>query len=220
MLDSLESDKEDHICMLQSFVQAASPNPPGETAAAAAVLADYLASRNIPFELITPKPGCPNLVSEFQGGRGAGPRVVLNGHIDVFPVSSDTAGWERDPWSGDIVDGRIHGRGVVDMKSGTASLVIAYAYLYERRDQLKGSVALCAVSDEETGGKWGTKYLIDKDKTRWGGDVMLSAEPSGGTIRFSEKGTLRLTGTLKTRAAHGAYLNLRCVIYLVQINKY
>ena len=122
-----------------------------------------------------------------QGSRGPGPRVVLNGHIDVFPVG-DAAGWERDPWSGDVADGRIHGRGVVDMKSGTASLVIAYAYLYQRREFLHGSVVLSVVSDEETGGKWGTVYLIQQDRQRWGGDVMLSTEPAGcGTIRFSEK---------------------------------
>ncbi|KAM0810222.1 putative Peptidase M20 dimerization domain-containing protein [Seiridium cardinale] len=208
LIDALESGKEGQISLLQALVKAASPNPPGDTTAAASVLAAYLTSKKIPYELITSKPGCANLVSEFQGGKGSGPRVVLNGHIDVFPVGSDTSGWERDPWSGDRADGRIHGRGVVDMKSGMTSLIIAYAHLYERREHLKGSIALCAVADEETGGKWGTKYLLQQDKARWGGDVMLTAEPTGRTIRFSEKGTLRLEGVVKTRGAHGAYLNL------------
>ncbi|KAJ9141809.1 putative Acetylornithine deacetylase [Pleurostoma richardsiae] len=208
LLQALDSDKESQVKLLQAFVRAASPNPPGDTEAAAAVLVDYLSSRGIHSELITPQPGRPNIVSEFVGGKGPGPRVVLNGHIDVFPVGDDTSGWTRDPWSGDVADGRIHGRGVVDMKSGTASLVIAYAYLYEKREFLHGSVALCAVSDEETGGKFGTKYLIQQNKARWGGDVMLSAEPSGQTIRFSEKGTLRLSGSIRTKGAHGAYLNL------------
>jgi acetylornithine deacetylase/succinyl-diaminopimelate desuccinylase-like protein len=95
------------------------------------------------------------------------------------------------------------------MKSGTASLVIAFAALYEQREELRGSVVLCAVSDEETGGRWGTQYLIKQDRERWGGDVMLSSEPSGMTIRFSEKGTLRISGVVRTKGAHGAYLNLR-----------
>ena len=95
------------------------------------------------------------------------------------------------------------------MKSGTASLTAAYAHLWAMRDSLRGSVALCLVSDEETGGRWGTKYLIQQDRDRWGGDVMLTAEPTGQTIRFSEKGTLRLSGSVKTKSAHGAYLNLR-----------
>ncbi|KAL4894156.1 hypothetical protein BDV59DRAFT_175928 [Aspergillus ambiguus] len=207
LLRELDSAKHNQIALLRSFVQAASPNPPGNTEAAAAILTNYLTRKSIPFDVIEPQRGSPNIVSEFQGGKGTGPRVVLNGHIDVFPVGN-TTGWTYDPYSGNIENGRIHGRGVVDMKSGTASLVIAYAALYERRELLKGSVALCAVSDEETGGRWGTQYLIKQDRLRWRGDVMLSAEPTGQTIRFSEKGTLRFSGVVVTRGAHGAYLNL------------
>ncbi|KAG7414548.1 Succinyl-diaminopimelate desuccinylase [Fusarium oxysporum f. sp. rapae] len=95
------------------------------------------------------------------------------------------------------------------MKSETASLIIAYAILYERHHLLSGSVALCAVDDEETGGKRGTEYLIEQDKHRWGGDLMLCAEPGGlEIIRFAEKGTLRLTCTVKTKDALGPYLHL------------
>lgn len=209
LLDALEADKHSQIQLLQAFVRAASPNPPGNTTAAAKVLTQYLSDLNIPYAIIEPQQGLPNVVSEFQGGKGPGPRVVLNGHIDVFPVADDTSGWKRDPWSGDVEHGRVHGRGVVDMKSGTASLVIAYAYLYTRKEYLRGSVAFCAVSDEETGGRWGTGFIIKQDQERWGGDVMLSAEPTGQTIRFSEKGTLRLFGSVATKGALGAYLNLR-----------
>ncbi|KAI7771541.1 hypothetical protein LZL87_011744 [Fusarium oxysporum] len=149
-----------------------------------------------------------NQTSFLEKRKRPGPRVVLNGHVDVFPVG-DGSGWSRDPWSGDIVDGRLHGRGVVDMKSETASLIIAYAILYERHHLLSGSVALCAVDDEETGGKRGTEYLIEQDKHRWGGDLMLCAEPGSlEIIRFAEKGTLRLTCTVKTKDALGPYLHL------------
>lgn len=210
MLQALDTTKDTQITLLQTFVRIPSPNPPGQTTTAAGILTSFLSNKNIPFDIIEPQAGQPNIVSEFQGGLGPGPRVVLNGHIDVFPVAADTRdNWDRDPWSGDIVDDRIHGRGVVDMKSGTASLVIAYAHLYQNRQHLKGSVSLCAVSDEETGGQWGTKYLLQQDLEKWGGDVMLSTEPVGcNSIRFSEKGTLRMTCTVHTRGAHGAYLNL------------
>lgn len=209
LLKALDADKQGQIDLLQAFIQAPSPNPPGDTAAAAAVLTNYLSSNGVPFNVIDPRNNnTPNIVSDFEGSLGPGPRVVLNGHIDVFPVG-DGKGWKRDPWSGDVEGDRIHGRGVVDMKSGTASLLVAYTYLYQRRAFMTGSVALCLVSDEETGGKWGTKYLLEQDKKRWGGDVMLSAEPGNcSTIRFAEKGTLRLSVTVKTKGAHGAYLNL------------
>lgn len=209
LLKALDADRQKHLDLLQAFIQAPSPNPPGDTTLAAAVLTNYLSSNGVPFDIIDPRGDLnPNIVCDFQGGLGPGPRVVLNGHIDVFPVG-DGGGWTRNPWSGDIEGDRIHGRGVVDMKSGTASLLIAYTYLYKRREFMAGSVALCLVSDEETGGKWGTKYLIEQDRTRWGGDVMLSAEPGNcSTIRFAEKGTLRISVTVRTKGAHGAYLNL------------
>ncbi|KAG4288178.1 hypothetical protein FPRO06_05830 [Fusarium proliferatum] len=208
-LQALAADEHNQTSFLQKFVQAASPNPPGDTIKATALIGGYLSSKNIPYEFVDVNgDGKVNVISDFEGGKGPGPRVVLNGHVDVFPVG-DGSGWSRDPWSGDIVDGRLHGRGVVDMKSGTASLIIAYAFLYERRHLLSGSVALCAVADEETGGKWGTKYLIEQDKHRWGGDLMLCAEPGGlETIRFAEKGTLRLTCAVKTKGALGPYLHL------------
>lgn len=212
LINAIKADQASQLELLQRLVRAKSPNPPGDTTAAARVLTDYLTDRGIPYEVITVQAGCPNVVSEFVGGQpgsNSGPRVVLNGHIDVFPVGEDTSDWTRDPWSGDVVDGRVCGRGVVDMKSGTASLAVAYAHLWAMRDSLRGSVALCIVSDEETGGRLGTKHLIQLDRDRWGGDVMLTAEPTGQTIRFSEKGTLRLSGIVKTKSAHGAYLNLR-----------
>jgi acetylornithine deacetylase/succinyl-diaminopimelate desuccinylase-like protein len=90
------------------------------------------------------------------------------------------------------------------MKAGTIASVVAYTYLFKYREQLGGSVALCAVSDEETGGKFGTRFLLEDE--RWRGDVMINAEPAGtGTIRFAEKGTLRLTFKVRTEGAHGAY---------------
>lgn len=145
---------------------------------------------------------------------------MLNGHLDHFPVDeNDRGSWHRDPYSGDIDpededqvdDGlrKIHGRGVVDMKAGTAAAVIVFVALYELREQLKGSVALCVVSDEETGGKFGTKWLLEQNRRRWGGDCMISGEPGGlGTIRFAEKGSLRATVSVRATGGHGAYLHL------------
>lgn len=90
------------------------------------------------------------------------------------------------------------------MKSGLAASTIAYTDLHRYRSHLSGSAALCAVSDEEAGGKYGTKYLLEDP--RWRSDCMINPEPGGrGTIRFAEKGTLRLTFEVRTEGAHGAY---------------
>ena len=156
-------------------------------------------------EVVAPNPTMPNIVSEFSGG-AEGERLIFNGHIDVFPVG-DAAGWSSDPWSGEHRNGRVHGRGTVDMKAGTAASIIAYTYLRRFKEHLRGSVGLTVVSDEETGGHFGAKYLLDSDP-RWLGDCMLNGEPGGlNSIRFAEKGTLRLTFEVKTPGAHGAYVH-------------
>lgn len=114
LLKAVEADQQSHISFLQAFAQAPSPNPPGDTVAAADVLIRYLRDQGIEPEIISPQANNPNVVSDFTCAE-EGPRLIMNGHIDVFPVG-DADQWERDPWSGDIVDGRLHGRGVVDMK--------------------------------------------------------------------------------------------------------
>jgi len=212
LLAAIEADKESQIAFLQALIRAPSPNPPGDTTHAAEAVRNYLHDRGVPTRTIGPKAHLPNIVSDFNGLQGPGPRVIMNGHMDVFPVAAgDSDNWKHGPWSGFNDGTHIFGRGAVDMKAGTAASCIAYSYLHERRKYLKGSLALTAVSDEETGGKWGSRWLLDQGRQEgsWRGDCMINAEPSGlQSIRFSEKGTLRLTFTIRTPGAHGAYLHL------------
>jgi succinyl-diaminopimelate desuccinylase len=205
LLAAIDNDRAELVDFLRQLVRAPSPNPPGDTRAAADVVRSFLAGRDIEATVIAPRAEMPNVVSEFEGN-APGERLILNGHLDVFPVG-DAEGWDRDPWSGDLDDGNVHGRGTCDMKAGTAASVIAFTYLHRVRDRLRGSLGLTAVSDEETGGRFGSRWLLEND-TRWLGDCVLNAEPSGlGTIRFAEKGTLRLTFTIRTAGAHGAYVH-------------
>jgi acetylornithine deacetylase/succinyl-diaminopimelate desuccinylase-like protein len=206
LIAELDAAREEHVAFLQAFLRAPSPNPPGDTRTAADVVSAYLSGHGIDPVTIAPQPQMPNVVADCTGGRGEGRRLVLNGHIDVFPVG-DAGGWTRDPWSGALDAGAVHGRGATDMKSGTAASIIAFRTLHARRAAWSGSLGLTAVSDEETGGRWGSLFLLQSDP-RWRGDCMLNAEPGGlGTIRFAEKGTLRLTFTVRTAGAHGAYLH-------------
>jgi acetylornithine deacetylase/succinyl-diaminopimelate desuccinylase-like protein len=244
-LKAIEADRDQHVALLQKFIQAPSPNPPGDTGEAAQVLITYLNEHGVETEIVAPQgPERPNVVSEFEvtvadGDDGSGSkhddeqvRVIMNGHLDVFPVDETRSDrWSHGgPWSGHC-DGRyVFGRGGVDMKAGTAASAIAFAYLNRHRRHLgrrrgaaaaaaaaavgnqparpKASVALTLVSDEETGGKFGSRYLLETDP-KWRGTVMINAEPGGlQSIRFGEKGTLRMTFTVVTRGVHGAYTHL------------
>jgi succinyl-diaminopimelate desuccinylase len=148
----------------------------------------------------------PNIVATFTGGK-LGRHLALNGHMDVFPVG-DGDGWSQDPWGGALIDDRIYGRGACDMKCGTTASIFTFLYLHALRDELHGRLTLSAVSDEETFGPWGARYLFEHHPEAIG-DCCLNGEPSSPwTVRFGEKGPLWLEFTVHTQGAHGAYTHL------------
>ncbi len=204
ILSWIEEDRDELLAFLSKFVSIPSPNPPGDTRECAAWLLGRLKQEGVPVEIRSAKDHLPNVVGSFQGGK-AGRHLVLNGHIDVFPEGSRES-WSRDPWSGEIADGKLHGRGVADMKCGTAASIWTYIYLHRLREELGGRLTLTCVSDEETGGTWGAKWLIEQFGEEFRGDCMLNGEPSvPSMVRFGEKGTLRIVVEIETPGAHAAY---------------
>ena len=206
LLGWIERDSDLLIDFLSQFVQAKSPNPPGDTREAMAHIRKTLDGESFDYRIIDPKPEFPNLVASFEGAT-PGKHLVLNGHIDVFPVA-DHETWDHGAWSGAVVEGKIWGRGSADMKCGTTSSIFTYIYLHRMKERLKGKLTLTAVSDEETFGPWGARYLMEHHPEVQG-DCCLNAEPSSAfSIRFGEKGPLWLKFTVRTAGAHGAYTHL------------
>ena len=204
LLGWIEGERERQVSLLRSLTRIDTSNPPGDTRAAADLVAGFLAAEGIGCRTEAPCPEMPNLISTFAG-RGAGRHLVLNGHLDVFPPG-DPAAWSRDPFSGDLEDGRIHGRGAVDMNCGTIALLFAHAYLHRLRNELPGRVTLTVVSDEETGGRWGSGWLTERCGDEVLGDCVLNTEPSGlGTVRFGEKSMLWFRFTVEGPGGHSAY---------------
>ena len=145
-----------------------------------------------------------NVVARIEG-RGPGPVVHFNSHIDVVEAGE---GWTVDPFGGVVRDGRVYGRGACDMKAGTTASIFTYRYLHRLRDKLKGRLTLTCVSDEETFGPWGARYLVDNCPEVLG-DCVLNGEPSGtNTVRFGEKGPFWLAFNISSPGAHGAYTHL------------
>jgi succinyl-diaminopimelate desuccinylase len=205
LLRWLDGERDRRLDFLQRFARIDTANPPGDTMLAADLFRAFLDGEGIAHRIEAPLAHAPNLIASFAGGRGDGRHLVLNGHLDVFPVG-DRAAWARHPWSGDIVDGRLHGRGTVDMKCGTTAMLFVFAYLYRLRAELRGRTTLTVVSDEETGGKWGTGWLIDNCGPEVLGDCVLNSEPSGvATVRFGEKCMLWLRFRIAVTGGHSAY---------------
>ena len=102
--------------------------------------------------------GRPNLVARLAGTEAAAPTLLLLGHCDVVAPGS---GWTTDPWGGERRDGRIYGRGAVDMKGGMAAAVGALEALRDAGVRLRGDVLVASVVDEEAGGM-GTLAFVDR----------------------------------------------------------
>jgi succinyl-diaminopimelate desuccinylase len=203
LLERVDRDRELLIEFLRGFIRCPSPNPPGDTRRAARHVLDLFDAREIAHRVITPNEEMPNIVASFEGAN-PGRHLALNGHIDVFPTGDGT-GWTKDPWGAEIANGRIYGRGACDMKSGTTASIFTFLYLHEIRGELCGRLTLSAVSDEETFGPWGARYLFEHHPEIIG-DCCLNGEPTSmDTFRFGEKGPLWLRFTVATHGGHGAY---------------
>ena len=124
-------------------------------------------------------------------------RIALNGHTDV--VGPGTGEWEYGPWSGTVVDGRLHGRGSVDMKGAVVAALHAMAAVRASGADAP-SVVLQAVSSEEDGGL-GTFAELERDGAF---DAALLPEPTGFAVVCAQAGALTFKGVVRGRSAHAA----------------
>ena len=121
------------------------------------MLRDYFARNGIEVELYAREPERPNVVARLRGGDG--PTLAFLSHTDT--VLADPAEWERDPWSGDLVDDEIWGRGALDMKGQVAASAVALASLEREGFSPAGEVVFLSVADEEVGEGWGLRWLAE-----------------------------------------------------------
>ena len=108
--------------VLQRLVRFNTVNPPGNEGPAIEYLASYLREAGFEVEILGPHPDRPSLVADLRG-EGHGPTLCYLGHVDT--VLATPAEWEHDPWSGDVADGFLWGRGALDMKSQVAAEAVA-----------------------------------------------------------------------------------------------
>jgi succinyl-diaminopimelate desuccinylase len=207
LLSQIEADQTDIVAFMREFVRQPSPNPPGVTTPAADFVRSFLQEHSLPFREISPAEDRPNFLGSIDFGQGE-KHLVLNGHIDVFPVE-DAASWTTDPWGGELIDGRIFGRGAADMKCGTTASIWTYLYLSQRAEHLAGRLTLTVVSEEENFSPLGMRYLMDHHLDEVLGTCCLNGEPSSPySVRFGEKAPLWLKFTIRTRGGHGAFVHV------------
>jgi succinyl-diaminopimelate desuccinylase len=199
LLSWLEADRDGLIGFMSGFLQARSANPPGDTTEAADHISRYLQARRCRTASSRPSRTCPTSSAPTRcGGEGG---TVLNGHIDVFPRSTTTAGRARS--------GRQDLRPrCLRHEDGTAAGVFAYAYLHRLREHLKGKLTDLRLR-RAVGRQVRHRYLFETIPDEVTGDCCLNGEPSGvNNIRFMEKGTLRFRVTARAPGGHGGYPHL------------
>ena len=136
------------VTLLQELIRLDTVNPPGNETVAAELLRAYLEETGLECELYARTPGRANIVARIPG-RGGGPSLLLLSHTDT--VLADPTEWSVDPWSGEIKDGCIWGRGALDMKGQVAASAVAIASLAREGFAPAGDLIFCATADEEVG---------------------------------------------------------------------
>lgn len=200
----IDDRKDELIKLVSDLIKIPSENPTGSVEEVMEFISNYLNDNKIQYEIIRSGPKFPNIVAKF--GNDEGKTIVLNGHADVVPVG-DRNKWDFDPFSGEITDTLILGRGTSDMKAGLAGIMFATKILAEKNAKLKGKIVLHIVPDEETGGDMGTKWLIDNGYA-YDADACLVAEPTSySNCEVGQKGSLWIKIKSYGKSAHGSIGN-------------
>ena len=180
------------------------PSPTGQERAVMDEVARWCGARDLPIQVLSSDPARPNIVVSL-GDQAAGPAIVMNGHLDTVPVS-DRLSWKSGPYDPTISeDGqKLFGRGASDMKSSVAVMLHVMEIL--KNVPLQGSVQTHVVSDEEAGGTFGTKFLLEEIASGrlLRPDYCLIGEKSDLKVRNAERGLLAVNVTCLGRASHTA----------------
>jgi acetylornithine deacetylase/succinyl-diaminopimelate desuccinylase-like protein len=197
--------------LLQQLIRFDTTNPPGNEAGCIEYLRGLLAEAGCEAELYAKDPARPNLVSRLRGSGSRAP-LLLQGHVDVVTTSGQN--WTRPPFGGELVDGYVWGRGALDMKGGVAMMVSAFLRAAQEQTQLPGDVILTVLADEENGGDFGAKFLVEDHAHLFEGVQWSLGEFGGFTlelggrrlypIQVAEKQICWLRARVPGRAGHGA----------------
>jgi succinyl-diaminopimelate desuccinylase len=197
-------DADELIALTRDLVRIPSVVRPGDpTATEAAVAAHverWLSTEGFEVEVHEVAPGRPNVLASI-GASSAGPTLLLEGHTDVV-TEGNPREWSHPPFGGDLVDGRIYGRGSADMKSGLAAAMIAAAAIKRSGALLGGRLVVGALVDEE-GDMLGARHLCT---TALGRELSAAiiCEPEQNELCLEQRGVVWARVTVRGRMAHGA----------------
>lgn len=196
--------------LLRRLIRFDTTNPPGGERPCVEWVASLLRAAGIEPKIVARDPERPNLVARLNGA-GSAPGFLMQGHLDVVPAEGR---WSHPPFNADIADGYIWGRGALDMKGGVAMMLAAFLRAATAGEQPAGDVVLCLLSDEESGGDLGARFVVEEHPELLDGVKYAIGEFGGFSLdiagrRFypmmvAEKQLCVVRATLRGPAGHGS----------------
>ena len=200
----------DVVELLRDLIRFDTTNPPGNETACIEHVRELLTAAGIESKIFAQDDDRPNLIARLEG-RGEAPPLLLYGHVDVVTTTGQQ--WSHEPFAADVVDGVVWGRGALDMKSGVAMIVHAFIRAHEEGPP-PGDLVLAVLSDEENGGNFGARFLVEEHPEQFDGIRHALGEFGGATvhlggrafypIQVAEKQICWLRGVVRGPGGHGA----------------
>lgn len=199
----------DVVTLARDLIRCPSVTP--ADAGALGLLEDRLKSAGFEtHRVVFSEPGSPDIDNLYARIGSGSPCLVFAGHTDVVPPG-DAAAWRFDPFSAEVADGMVWGRGAVDMKGGVAASAAAVFRHLEKHGPPKGSIAFLITGDEEGPAVNGTVKLLEWAKSRGETfDHCILGEPTnpealGDMIKIGRRGSLSGTITVSGKPGHVGY---------------
>ncbi|MCB0102429.1 MAG: M20/M25/M40 family metallo-hydrolase [Anaerolineales bacterium] len=202
---------ENPVEILQNLIRFNTTNPPGHEAACINYVRGLLDDAGIESSLLAIDPERPNLIARLPG-EGKAPPLLLYGHVDV--VTTENQPWQQPPFEGKLIDGYVWGRGALDMKGGVAMMVAAFLRANAEGLRPPGDIVLAIVSDEEAGGDYGAKFLVEQHPElfkdikhaigEFGGFTLTIGGKRFYPIMISEKQVCWMKATVRGEGGHGS----------------
>jgi acetylornithine deacetylase/succinyl-diaminopimelate desuccinylase-like protein len=186
---------------------------PGERLAAEQV-AGLLGEAGLDPVILESHPKRASVVARISGRDASRPGLLVHGHLDVVPASAPD--WRHDPFSGEIVDGCVWGRGAIDMKDMDAMMLAVVRHRLREGRPPARDILLVFTADEEAGGTWGARWLVDNHPDLFEGVTEAVGEVGGFSmtlgrqrlylLQTAEKGMAWMRLTARGRAGHGSMI--------------
>lgn len=176
LISAAETIETEAVEWLKAYLQIETVNPPGNESRAVDYIANIFEQEGIEFNSAESAPGRGNIWARIEGGDK--PALVLLHHSDVVPVNEKY--WDFDPFSGEIKDGYILGRGALDMKGTGISHLANFINLHRQGKKLNRDVIFIGAADEESGGNFGVGWLVKNHPEIFEGAGLLLNEGGSG----------------------------------------